>query len=98
MTIQNAIDYFKNYIEFCKNDEAGAPTLEPFEIAVEAMEMQIPRKPYIDQIEVYGEKSDCYKCSNCDMFVGYVTDCRYYEKYGGNCCPNCGQAIMWESD
>lgn len=38
MEIQNAIDYFKNYIEFCKESEIGAPTLEPYEIAIEAME------------------------------------------------------------
>lgn len=44
MTTQNAIDYFKAYMEFCKESGLDAPTLEPYEIAIEAMEKQIKEK------------------------------------------------------
>ena len=62
------------------------------EIAVEAMEKQIPREliaegdGYADGEMVY----DSFYCPSCDY---HMED---YEVK--NYCPNCGQAIYWEKE
>lgn len=81
MTIQNAIDYFKNYIEFCQNDENGTPTLEPYEIAIEAMNKNVPQKP------IRGSKG--FVCRNCACNI-VLDDVKILH------CVNCGQAIDLE--
>lgn len=92
MKIQNAIDYFKNYIEFCKESLIGAPTLEPYEIAIECMEKQIPKSP-IYEAERYFDGKLVY-----DM--AYCPQCRNRFDYGLNdwnsaYCPECGQNLDW---
>lgn len=81
MNMQNAIDYFKSYIEFSKEPDMGAPTLEPYGIAVDAMEKQIPKKPNIGNDN--GRERKC--CANCGCF--FLPTSKY--------CSKCGQAIDW---
>ncbi len=86
MTIEEAIKDIKENIQ----PSVGGKSLE---MAIEALEKQIPKKPYIQQIEVY----DCYECPNCDSFLGYVSECKE-EYYQNNYCPECGQSIDWGNE
>ena len=55
---------------------------EAFDMAVEALEKQIPKKPITTK--------DGNKSCSCGLVVqtGYIRNCLYY-------CDNCGQAIDW---
>ena len=63
---------------------------EVFNMAIEALEKQIPTKPdlegdgYADGQLVY----DTWICPCCEKKYEV-----YYEEY--DCCPNCGQRIDW---
>lgn len=85
MTIEEAISYM-TYHAFIADDVK--------EMAIAALEKQIPKKPYIQQIEVDYYEHDCYECPNCDSFLGYVLECKE-EHYQNNYCPECGQKIDW---
>lgn len=85
MTIEEAINYI-TYHGFISDDVK--------DMAIAALEKQIPKKPYIQQIEVDYYEHDCYECPNCDSFLGYVSECKE-EHYQNNYCPECGQKIDW---
>ena len=58
------------------------------EIAVEAMEKQIPKKPYNSHYKQLNDEiklHSCYRCVSCDHIIPYMQ----------NYCGNCGQAIDW---
>ena len=69
--------------------------LENVEIVVDALEKQIAKKPYIQQVEIDCYEHDCMECPSCDSFLGYATDCKE-EHYQDNYCPHCGQALDWK--
>ena len=85
---QQEIDHIERAIRNIKN----ATDVDPWavEIAMEAMQKQIPREliaegdGYADGEMVY----DSFYCQSCDY---HMED---YEVK--NYCPNCGQAIDWE--
>lgn len=89
MTIEEAITHAKEQAEIFSGIHG-----EFLDMAIAAMENQIPKKPYMQQIEVDYYEHDCYECPNCDSFLGYVSECKE-EHYQNNCCPNCGQHIDW---
>lgn len=66
---------------------------EVYEVAVKALEKQIPKKPnyegdgYADGELVY----DTWICPNCEKH--YEVD---YDDY--DYCPNCGQALDWSEE
>ena len=68
--------------------------LKNMELIINALEKQIPKKPYIQQDN---RNNDCMECPSCDSFIGYECDCRD-EHYQINYCPNCGQAIDWSDE
>lgn len=92
MDIQNAIDYFKAYIDFCKQSGMDAPTLEPYEIAIEAMEKQTPHGLYYEA-DGYADGELVYDMANCPecghRFEYQIND------WGSNYCPNCGLKLDW---
>ena len=55
---------------------------EALEIAINALEKQIPKKPKTDDRYVM------YICPCCNDFI----------KVSHNCCQNCGQAIDWSDE
>lgn len=63
---------------------------EAYDMAIEALEKQIPQKPtiwgdgYADGVLIY----DMWDCPNCEK--SYEIDYDHYDH-----CPNCGQAIDW---
>ena len=63
-------------------------------VVINALEKQIPKKPYIQQDN---RNNDCMECPFCDSFIGYECDCRD-EHYQIGYCPNCGQAIDWSDE
>lgn len=67
---------------------------ELMNITIEALEKQIPKKPYIQQDE---RNNDCFECPNCDSFIGFAVDCKD-EHYQIPFCPNCGQALDWSEE
>ena len=67
---------------------------EALKKAINALEKQIAKKPYIQQDN---RNNDCMECPSCDSFIGYECDCRD-EHYQINYCPNCGQAIDWSDE
>lgn len=81
--IQNAIRHIQTAVD-----------IDPWaaEIAVEAMEKQIPKKPTVPV--------DTWLCPSCGESV------EYQQKLGDNVlyhgqhdfCPKCGQAIDWEEE
>ena len=64
------------------------------EQAIKALEKQIPKKPYIQQVEIDYYEHDCMECPSCDSFLGYASECKE-EHYKCNYCPNCGQKLDW---
>ena len=71
-----------------------------FEMAIEALEKQIPKKPrYVDtRFRHHGRRiSDgssldkCYKCPNCNSHIFHVFDSE-------KCCIYCGQALDWSDN
>ena len=81
--IRSAIDHIRTAVDV---DEWA------MEIAVDAMEKQIPKKPVVP--------IDTWLCPSCGESV------EYQQKLGDNVlyhgqyeiCPKCGQAIDWEEE
>lgn len=83
MTYEKAINTIKHGCIY--RDKQGSEALE---IAVIALEKQIPKTPSLDIIYPSGIKS--YKCPVCEKGCLVRTDL-YCPKY----CSNCGQALDW---
>lgn len=88
MTYEEAIDILKNEFKLCDPNctESCTRCLEKaFELAIEALEKQIPKKPIIDM------------CPCCENLVAY----RVYDdtvdgsEVQDSFCGFCGQAIDW---
>lgn len=96
MTPQEAIGFIKSEVQidvrFC-SDEKVDKTIEVFELAISALEKQIPKKPkYEDVDNIYGAiKRTCTACGDvCMVSKG----AKPYEHY----CRQCGQALDWSDD
>ena len=87
MTYEEAIEYLK-WKSF--QDYSGTP----YELAIEALKKQIPKKPiyygdgYSDGKLVY----DMAECPTCGKYT-FEED---INDWGCNYCPECGQALDWE--
>lgn len=79
--------------------------LTAYDMAIEALEKQIPKKPiiYTDTRNLldyngndYGVREvDVYDCPNCGFDISDKSVCEEYE-YKPSCCPECGQKLNWE--
>lgn len=95
MTAKEAIRRIKvhNKVHSQKKHNAILIT-KALDMAVEALEKQIPKKP-----NIYGDGYDddgnliydTYDCPNCQKSFEME-----YEEY--DYCPNCGQALDWSDD
>lgn len=90
--VREAIEDFKKLAELLQNKESAA--VEHCNIAIEALEKQLPKKPTYegdgyapDGTFVY----DTWECPNCGEC--YEVD---YDDY--DYCPNCGQRIDREEE
>ena len=93
MTESEAIEIVRKEKAYM-DSHAGRAQSEAFQMAINALEKQIAKKPYIQQDN---RNNDCMECPSCDSFIGYECDCRD-EHYQINYCPNCGQAIDWSDE
>ena len=96
MTPEEAINCIKDVLgsDYHYDETLGyqltSDDFEWLELAIEALEKQIPKKPkkYSD-IGAVGElRYTLYKCPNCG--VKNINDDIYYKH-----CPSCGQALKW---
>ena len=91
MKIEEAIRRLETHKEYISPH--GRFTEEAIDMAIEALEKQMPRSPilegdgYVDGEMVY----DRWYCPRCDM--DYDAE---YEKHDH--CPVCGQKILWKED
>lgn len=87
MTVQEALERFKALAQ----DERG----DLCKAAVEALEKQIPKKPYRHpetQPKHFLNGVDGYYCPVCDRDVlDQDNDCFMF-------CPDCGQALDWSEE
>ena len=57
---------------------------EAYDMAIEAIQKQIPQQPTIENGFV--------KCPACELYIRFPIMDRY------NNCPECGQALKWEGE
>lgn len=88
MTEQEQIFAYK---ELRNNGQAFfVNTYEDADRIIEALEKQIPKKPYLEG-DGYADGAmvyDVWRCPNCDR--AYEVDSDDYDY-----CPNCGQKLDW---
>ena len=84
MTEQKAIARLKHHIEWGFSE----PTKEALEMAIKALEKQIPKKPLFGTVH----NDTAYYCGSCKNFIGFY-DTRIYEY-----CHNCGQKLDWRQN
>ena len=86
MTYEEAIENLQYIIS---NDctETQHDFVEEIEMAIEALEKQIPKKPVLEN-----RYSGHYNCPICNE------DCTYDTVFKYPYCPFCGQAIDWSDD
>ena len=73
--------------EYCYSQGNFGEQKEAFQMALQALEKQIPKK----LINTCQYISGC--CPNCKK---YISDCLEYNKF--MCCPYCGQKLDWSDD
>ena len=59
---------------------------EALDVAIKALEKQIPKKPTMRHLKHYDSYTDGW-CPNCEAYVN--------EDSGNKYCPNCGQKLDW---
>lgn len=95
------------------DSHAGRAQSEAFQMAINALEKQIPKKPILkhdvsvmhinrgDQPHEWKRlESDNWHCPECDSFVGervYVLS-KVHDQRKKKYCDNCGQKLNWESE
>lgn len=85
MTPKEAIEYLNIMKLSTEDDSVGEIKKEVCDMAIEALEKQIEKKP-LNQSEEYDRTyGNCPRCG--EMVVDYPDDFRV--------CSNCGQAINW---
>lgn len=96
MTNEEAIRLLTKDKEYCIAHpiECGENAYKAYEMAIEALEKQIPQSPtmwgdgYCDGELVM----ESYECPNCGCIYDFDTDGKL------NYCHNCGQAIDWSDE
>lgn len=86
-----AIDSAKAEIEWAYPMEYAVA----FDMAIEALEKQIPKKPIIDGTDIYNAKG--YYCPNCYELDGHK-DWKCKIVFDQCYCQACGQAIDWSEE
>lgn len=92
MTYEEVIEQLQDEKEEIEGSGFGNCSVESFDIAIEALEKQIPKKPIRNTGNINKHWiEDAAICPDCHEYVG-----NYVLMGGENFCPNCGQAILWE--
>lgn len=98
MEYAEAIRYLKILKHFTDNDSVGELHKQAYDVAIKAVEKQIPKKPLYIHYEDEGEppyiKTGCP--NGCKIQLNPVTD--RHLSYEHVYCPKCGQAIDWNEE
>ena len=87
MTYEEAIKHFKSLQKRYTKEHNGR-MCEKVNLAIEALEKQIPKKPIIRKTKDYFGYAECILCPNCEKVdFGLTQPCF---------CRLCGQAINWK--
>lgn len=95
MTESEAINFFKDFIETLKiNGEEQVLKnnyCKSANIAIKALEKQIPKKPFYTFSE---DEEILASCEICDSNIDWTYQ-GYWRKGQPNYCKNCGQKLDW---
>lgn len=93
MTYEESKAWFEEDLKFGKCSDS-CPQCNAMELAIKALEKQIPKKPYYEG-DGYDENgnliydcAECPACGNDDFEYGI-------NNWGCEFCPDCGQALDW---
>lgn len=89
MTNKEAIAEFKERLAITDYKELIPEYYEAMELAIEALDKQIPKKP----VSKYKYRDGENVCPSCETENRYRI-VMFWEKF----CPDCGQAIDWEEE
>ena len=84
MTNEETIKMLKQWNEDLSPYEDEKSGIECHNIAISALEKQIPKKVNVSLKGTTGWNTKCH-CPNCHSMVSH-----------GKYCANCGQALIWE--
>ena len=87
MTYEKAIKHFKSLQKRYTKEHNGR-MCEKVNLALEALEKQVPKKPIIRKAEDYFGNVKHTLCPNCQETEFVVTQPCF--------CHHCGQALNWE--
>ena len=76
--------------EYCYSQGNFGNQKEAFQMAINALEKQIPKKP-IEMKPTDKLMNGYYSCPICGDWVGM-------DEYSNNYCANCGQVIDWSDE
>lgn len=88
MTNQEAVEYFKGYLEFCERAGIGPEYNEAQALALASLQKQVPKKPVEFDNPAGIRYTDTYRCPSCG---GSFTGTGFADY-----CYHCGQALDWE--
>ena len=86
MTIEEAIKLLEIQKPVLGCKEYKKPLMTAYDMAIKALEKQIPKKPI--EIDAWGEY---YKCPICEKYAVDNLGCKY--KF----CRECGQKFDWQT-
>lgn len=96
MTPEEAINWceqFENNIIACDvATKRRTLALQTMQVAVSALEKQIPKKPIIDT-NYSGGRYTVGICPNCKKLIGLLRFAKDFK-----CCSECGQALDWSEE
>lgn len=72
---------------YCYSQGNFGEQKKAFEMAIEALEKQIPKKPNRHEEDIIGEYYSCPNCMNNEL-----------DDIFDNYCPRCGQALSWSEE
>lgn len=87
MEYKDALEYLKilrNLVDITEHDSGAELQRQTYDVAIKAVEKQIPKKPINKEGDSDGS---CGYCPNCNHVVDDYFDYKV--------CQECGQAIDW---
>ena len=96
MTFERALKELKRQVKYWKNGIPFAYKMQPLEVAVSALEKQIPMKPdywgdgFDDDGNIIYDQAKCPVCGH-DFEYGI-------NEWGSKFCQDCGQALDWSDN
>lgn len=96
MTESEAIKYLNR--EILRGNMQNDTQTSAYELAIKALEKQIPLKPDRPKMDRLGYTYEDYSCSICGHFFGYESGAKETLKSGyvpTIYCQKCGQRLNW---